>query len=133
MEKITLDAGFDSFDEQWAPRLAAAPNDHEVKLARIEGAFVWHSHPDSDELFLVHEGTVTVELRGHDDVTLSAGELFVVPAGVEHRPVADEAAKILLFEAEDTRNTGDTGGERTQTETPTLAVGAEGDGVSDGG
>ncbi|ERH13405.1 MAG: cupin domain protein [halophilic archaeon J07HB67] len=70
MERVDLAAAFDSFDEQWAPRLAAEPNDQTVKLARIEGAFVWHSHPDSDELFLVREGTVTVQRRERPDVTL---------------------------------------------------------------
>ena len=118
-EKVDLADGFDQFDEQWAPRLAAAPNDHTVKLARIEGAFVWHSHPDSDELFLVRDGRVRIELRDREDVTLESEQLFVVPAGVEHRPVADGEAEILLFEAEDVVNTGDADSDRT-TETVSL-------------
>ena len=93
-----------------------------MKLAKVEGEFVWHSHPDTDELFFVHDGTVTVEFRDRDDVTLRAGELLVVPRGVEHRPVADEEAQLVLFEAAGTRNTGTTETERTQTETERLNV-----------
>jgi len=118
VERVDLAEAFDSFDEQWAPRLVAEPNDQTVKLARIEGAFVWHSHPDSDELFLVRDGTVTVERRGRTDVTLHDGQLFVVSAGVEHRPVADGEAKILLFEAGDVVNTGDADSDRTSETVP---------------
>ena len=122
MEKVSLAEGFDAFDEQWSPRLVAEPNDHAVELAKVEGEFVWHSHPDTDELFFVHDGTVTVEFRDRDDVTLRAGELLVVPSGVEHRPVADEEAQLVLFEAAGTRNTGTTETEHTQTETERLNV-----------
>ena len=118
MEKVDLADAFDSFEEQWAPRLAAEPNDQTVKLARIEGAFVWHSHPDSDELFLVREGTVTIQRRNREDVTLQEGQLFAVSAGVEHRPVADGEAKILLFEAADVVNTGDADSDRTSETVP---------------
>jgi mannose-6-phosphate isomerase-like protein (cupin superfamily) len=107
MEKVNLDAAFDSFDEHWSPRVAAELDGQSVKLAKVEGAFVWHSHADADELFLVRSGELTVEFRDDPDVHLGPGELVVVPAGVEHRPVADGEAEILLFEPRGTRNTGD--------------------------
>jgi mannose-6-phosphate isomerase-like protein (cupin superfamily) len=114
MEPLNLDEAFASFDEQWAPRLAAELNGQAVKLAKLEGEFVWHSHADADELFLVVDGDLRIELRDDPAVELSAGELVVVPAGVEHRPVADGEARVLLFEPADTRNTGDVEDERTR-------------------
>lgn len=108
MEEVNLDAAFDSFDERWSPRVAAELNGQSVKLAKVEGEFVFHSHADADELFLVRSGELTIELRGEPDVHLAPGELLVVPAGVEHRPVADGVAEVLLFEPSGTRNTGDT-------------------------
>jgi mannose-6-phosphate isomerase-like protein (cupin superfamily) len=113
MEKVNLDAAFDSFDERWSPRVAAELNGQVVKLAKVEGEFVWHSHADADELFLVRSGELTIELRTEPNVHLGPGELVVVPAGVEHRPVADGVAEILLFEPAETRNTGDVEDERT--------------------
>ena len=113
MEKVSLDAAFDSFDERWSPRIAAEVDDHAVKLAKLEGEFVWHSHAEVDELFLVRSGELTIELRDEPDVHLGPGELLVVPAGVEHRPVADEVAEVLLFERTGTRNTGEVEDERT--------------------
>ena len=113
MEKVNLDGAFDSFSEQWSPRVAAELNGQAVKLVKIEGEFVFHSHDDADELFLVHSGELTIELRDQPDVHLSSGELVVVPAGVEHRPVADGEAEILLFEPLETRNTGNVEDERT--------------------
>lgn len=113
MEKVNLDAAFDSFDERWAPRVAAELNGQAVKLAKVEGEFVFHSHADAAELFLVRSGELTIEFRDEPDVHLGPGELLVVPAGVEHRPVADEVAEILLFEPSGTRNTGDTDDELT--------------------
>jgi mannose-6-phosphate isomerase-like protein (cupin superfamily) len=113
MDPIDLDVAFDSFDEQWAPRLAAEPNGQAVKLAKVEGEFVWHSHDDADELFLVRSGELAIEFRDEPTVTLTEGQLLVVPSGVEHRPVAEEEAEILLFEPGDTRNTGDVESERT--------------------
>ena len=112
-EKVSLDAAFDSFDEQWSPRIAAEVDDHAVKLVTVDGEFVWHSHAEADELFLVHSGEVTIELRDEPDVHLGPGELGVVPAGVEHRPVAEEVAEVLLFERTGTQNTGDVEDERT--------------------
>ncbi|MXR40053.1 cupin domain-containing protein [Halobaculum sp. WSA2] len=110
MEKVSLADGFDSFEEPWSPRLAAELNGQAVKLARLDGEFVWHSHPDADELFWVIEGgPLDVEFRDAPTETLSPGELLVVPAGVEHRPVAREEAEVALFEPSGTENTGDAG------------------------
>lgn len=121
MEKVNLDAAFDSFDELWSPRVAAELNGQAVKLATVEGEFVWHRHDDADELFLVRSGELTVEFRDEPDVTLTEGELLVVPRGVEHRPVAEEPAEILLFEPAETRNTGNVDDELTQTERQELS------------
>ncbi len=113
MEKVNLRDAFASFDETWSPRLAARVDDHAVKLAKVEGEFVWHAHPDADELFLVVEGTLRMRFRDREEVTLGPGELLVVPRGVEHLPVADAPCHIAMFEREDVANTGDAGGERT--------------------
>jgi len=107
MEKVNLGEAFASFDEPWSPRLAGELNGQAVKLARAKGEFVRHSHEDADELFLVWSGELRIEFRDESDVTLRAGEFLVVPRGVEHRPVAEEGAEILLFETRGTANTGD--------------------------
>lgn len=101
------------FTEQWAPRRIARVNDYEVKIAKIQGEFIWHAHEDTDELFLVVSGILTIHLRD-GDVVLGPGELYVVPRGVEHCPRADEETAILLFEPAGTTNTGEQGGERTR-------------------
>ena len=116
MEKVNLEDAFASFGERWSPRLAGELNGQAVKLARAEGEFVWHEHEDADELFLVVSGELRIEFRDESDVVLREGELVVVPRGVEHRPVAEEEAKILLFEPTDTRNTGNVETERTETD-----------------
>ncbi|WP_049979780.1 cupin domain-containing protein [Halolamina rubra] len=107
MDTVDLDDAFDAFEERWAPRLVASLNGQELKVAKLEGEFVWHSHPEADELFWVIDGELTIELRGEPDQRLSDGELGVVPAGVEHRPVADGLAEVVLFEPAGTENTGD--------------------------
>ncbi|SFR54788.1 cupin domain-containing protein [Halogeometricum limi] len=104
---VNLADAFETFSETWSPRLAAESNGQAVKLAKFEDAFVWHSHPDADELFLVVDGSVTLELRDQADVRLDAGEMAVVPRGVEHRPVSEAGANVLLFEPTGTANTGD--------------------------
>ncbi|MFC7058121.1 cupin domain-containing protein [Halovenus salina] len=116
MEKVNLGDAFASFDEQWAPRLAGELNGQAVKLANADGEFVWHHHEDADELFLVVSGELRIELREEPDVVLQEGELVVVPAGVEHRPIAPDGAEILLFEPAETRNTGNVDAEQTQTD-----------------
>ena len=93
-------------DEHWSPRIVAQVSDVQVKLARIQGTFEWHSHENEDELFLVLDGRMKLEFRD-GDVWLEQGQLYVVPRGVEHRPVTPDEAQILLIEPVGTRNTGD--------------------------
>ncbi|MEP7178077.1 MAG: cupin domain-containing protein [Pseudonocardiales bacterium] len=100
------------FDEHWSPKKIAELNDYDIKLVKVEGDFVWHSHEDTDELFLVVDGELTIQLRDRD-VVLGAGELFVVPRGVEHCPRADREAAALLIEPRGVLNTGDAGGAMT--------------------
>ena len=111
--KVNLKEAFASFTETWQPHAAADVDGYQVKIAKIEGEFVWHSHEDADELFLVHAGRLTLRLRDRDDVVLTPGELFVVPRGVEHQPVGEDGCEIVMFERADVVNTGDAGGERT--------------------
>lgn len=98
--------------EPWSPHIVGRLNDYDIKVARIEGAFIWHSHPDTDEAFLVLDGRLRIELRD-GPVELGPGDLYVVPRGVEHRPVAETECTIALIEPMGTVNTGDRGGERT--------------------
>jgi len=107
MDKIDPRAKLATFDEPWLPKVIAELNGQHVKVAHFEGAYVWHSHAEEDELFYVLEGEVDLELRDRT-VSLAPGELFVVPRGVEHRPVARGRAQCLMFEPATTRNTGAT-------------------------
>ena len=116
MEKVTLADAFASMGEAWNPRLAGELNGQAVKLARAEGEFVWHSHAEADELFLVTDGRLRIEFRERDDAVLEAGELIVVPRGTEHRPIAEPEADVLLFEPAGTRNTGDVENDLTREE-----------------
>ena len=100
------------FDDHWSPKVVASLNDYEVKVVKVEGEFVWHSHEDTDELFLVLEGTLTIKLRD-GAVTVGPGQLFVVPRGAEHCPVADAEVHALLIEPAGVINTGDAGGPLT--------------------
>lgn len=110
---VNLVERLSQFSELWSQKTVAVVNDYEVKLAKVKGEFVWHTHDDTDELFLVVSGRLTVRLRD-GDVVLEAGELFVVPRGVEHCPVADEETAILLVEPTGTLNTGSAGGPLTR-------------------
>lgn len=102
------------FSEQWAPRVVAELNDYQIKVVRVEGDFVWHDHPDTDEAFLVLEGRLRIDLPEGRSVELSAGQLFVVPKGVRHKPHAEREAKVLLIEPRGVVNTGSAeAGERT--------------------
>jgi mannose-6-phosphate isomerase-like protein (cupin superfamily) len=105
-EPVDLHAKLDAIDEPWSPRIVARYNDSKVFLAKAKGEFVWHAHPDTDDLFLVLEGELTIDLRDRE-VVLGPGELFVVPKGVEHRPRSEHGASILLVEPMGTPNTGD--------------------------
>ena len=115
--KVNLEEQFGRFDDYWSPKIVASVNDYDVKVVKVRGEFVWHQHDETDELFLVTAGQLRIHLQDHDDVVLSAGELFVVPRGVRHRPVADEETHLVLLEPHETVNTGDaelagTAGER---------------------
>jgi mannose-6-phosphate isomerase-like protein (cupin superfamily) len=100
------------FSERWSPKIVAQMNDYHFKLVKLQGDFVWHSHPETDEVFIVLDGAMTIEFRD-GTVALAAGELFVVPQGVEHKPFAERECQILLVEPAGIPNTGDAGGERT--------------------
>lgn len=106
MSKVNLAEKLDIFAEHWSPKVVAAFNGHDVMVAKIKGEFVWHAHPETDDFFLVLSGQVTIQLRD-GDVVLDPGELYVVPKGVEHCPMAAEEAAILLIEPAGTPNTGD--------------------------
>jgi mannose-6-phosphate isomerase-like protein (cupin superfamily) len=99
-------------DEHWSPKIVAQMNDYHLKLVKVQRDFVWHSHPDTDEVFIVLGGELSIDFR--DGVTaLREGEMLVVPKGVEHKPRAEEECRLLLIEPAGTPNTGDAGGERT--------------------
>nr|WP_244153359.1 cupin domain-containing protein [Pseudomonas seleniipraecipitans] len=102
----------DLLAEQWQPRVVAEMNDYQFKVARLQGDFIWHSHAETDEAFLVLDGTLRLDFRD-GSVTLGSGELYVVPKGVEHKPCAEEEVKLLLIEPRGVLNTGEQGGERT--------------------
>lgn len=106
MDKINLAEKLSGFTEHWSPRIVAGYNNNDVMVVKVEGEFNWHSHPDTDDFFLVLKGQIDIEMRDQT-VSLSAGEMFVVPAGVEHRPVARGEAHLLLIEPRGTPNTGD--------------------------
>ena len=106
MTKVNLEVKLSQFSEYWAPRTVAQFNGHDVMVVKSKGEFVWHSHPDTDDFFLVLKGRLKIELRDQT-IELGPGELFVVPKGVEHRPVADEEVHLLLIEPAGTPNTGD--------------------------
>jgi mannose-6-phosphate isomerase-like protein (cupin superfamily) len=105
MEKVNLRKKFALFSEHWKPKVAGELNGQQVKLVKFNGPFVWHHHDNEDELFLVVKGRFRVEFRDRD-VWLEEGEFLIVPRGVEHRPVAEEEAHVLLFEPATTLNTG---------------------------
>ena len=98
--------------EHWQPRVVAEMNDYQFKLVKLEGDFVWHEHKDTDETFVVLDGELRIDFRD-GAVTVAAGEMFVVPKGVEHKPYAEREVQMLLIEPRGVPNTGDAGGERT--------------------
>jgi mannose-6-phosphate isomerase-like protein (cupin superfamily) len=100
------------FAEHWSPRVIAEMNDYQFKLVKIEGEFVWHSHADTDEVFLVVDGAMSIEFRD-GRVDLRSGEMFVVPRGVEHKPSAQSECKLMLIEPRGVVNTGEVGGDLT--------------------
>jgi mannose-6-phosphate isomerase-like protein (cupin superfamily) len=108
-DKVNLQEQFARFDDHWSPKIVASVNDYDVKLVKVRGEFVWHQHDATDEVFLVTAGQLRIQLQDRDDVVLNAGELFVVPRGVRHRPVAAEEAHLVLLEPHATVNSGDAG------------------------
>ena len=110
--KINIAEKFDSFTEQWRPRLVGRINDTDVKLARLHGEFVWHHHEHEDEMFLVIKGRLLMQFRDREE-WIEPGEFIVVPRGVEHRPVAPEEVQLMLIEPAGTLNTGNVINERT--------------------
>jgi mannose-6-phosphate isomerase-like protein (cupin superfamily) len=112
MKAINLSEKLARFNDQWAPKIVGQLNDYHVKLAKIKGEFVWHSHPDTDELFLVVSGDMAIEFRDQE-IHLSPGEMLIVPRGVEHKPRAVNECHIMLVEPAGTSNTGDAGGDLT--------------------
>ena len=103
---------FARVEAQWQQRVIAEMNDYQFKIARLEGDFIWHDHPDTDETFIVVEGELRIDFRD-GSVLVRAGEMFVVPKGKEHKPFAEKEVKLLLIEPRGTLNTGNAGGERT--------------------
>ena len=112
IEVVNLNKKFNLFNEQWQPKIAGELNDSYVKLAKVEGEFVWHQHENEDELFFVVKGTLTIKLRERD-LTIREGEFVVIPKGVEHMPVAEDEVWIMMLEPKNTSNTGNVTNERT--------------------
>ena len=111
-EPINFREKFGLFQDQWQPKIVAELNDYQFKLVKLQGDFVWHRHQDTDEAFIVLDGELRIDFRD-GAVTVSAGEMFVVPKGVAHKPFAEREVKMLLIEPRGVPNTGDAGGERT--------------------
>ena len=112
MKKINLEDKLSKFSEHWSPKVIAEMNDYQFKLVKIEGDFVWHDHPDTDEVFIVIEGTMQIEFEDRT-IELSEGEMLVVPKGERHKPYAEEECKVMLVEPRGVVNTGDAGDELT--------------------
>jgi mannose-6-phosphate isomerase-like protein (cupin superfamily) len=112
IEKVSLAHKFSLFQDYWSPKIAGELNDSHVKLAKLKGEFVWHHHEVEDELFLVVKGKLLIKLRDQD-IWLEEGEFVIIPRGVEHLPIAEGEAQVLLLEPKSTLNTGDVQNERT--------------------
>ena len=106
MAKVNFQDKFSKFDEHWTPKVIAEMNDYQFKLAKVKGEFVWHNHSDTDEVFIVIEGCLKIEFA-EETVELNAGEMYVVPKGIQHKPYADEECKIMLVEPKGVVNTGE--------------------------
>ena len=119
-EAVDITERLSLFSEHWSPKVVARLNDYEIKVVKVKGEFVWHTHDDTDEMFIVVAGDLTIQL-GDGDVRLSAGQLFVVPRGVEHCPVADGEVHALLIEPTGVVNTGNAGGALTAAYDDSLA------------
>ena len=106
MSAISLETKLAAVTEYWSPKIVGHYNGNDIMVVKVQGEFVWHSHPETDDLFLVLKGALTIQMRD-GEVRLGPGELYVVPRGVEHRPVAEGETHLLLIEPADTPNTGD--------------------------
>ena len=115
MKAINIKEKFGLFDDQWSPRILAECNGQYVKIAKLEGEFIWHNHADEDELFLIVKGSLLLKFRD-GEVRLNEGEFYVVPKGVDHLPIADEECWVLLVEPKGTKHTGEVEDERTVAE-----------------
>lgn len=109
---ISFQQKFEQFSEHWSPKIIAQMNDYHFKLVKLQGEFVWHSHPDTDEVFIVLQGEMVLRFRDRA-ILLKPGEMLVVPRGVEHMPVAEQECQVMLVEPAGTINTGNAGGEKT--------------------
>ena len=116
MKTVNLADKFGLIQEYWKPKIVAELNDSYVKLAKIKGEFVWHHHKNEDEMFLVIQGNLVIRIKDGEDIQLTAGELAIIPKGVEHMPVTAQEVQILLLEPKTTRNTGNLQNERTTTD-----------------
>ncbi|TMC19131.1 MAG: cupin domain-containing protein [Chloroflexi bacterium] len=114
MEKVNLNQKFSLIQDYWSPKIAGEINDSHVKLVKFKGEFVWHHHETEDELFLVVKGKLLIKLRDRD-IWLQEGEFVIIPKGIDHLPIADEEAHVILLEPKTTLNTGNTQNERTVT------------------
>ena len=114
MEKVNLNQKFSLIQDYWSPKIAGEINESYVKLVKLKGEFVWHHHETEDELFLVVKGKLLIKLRDRD-IWLQEGEFVIIPKGIDHLPIADEEAHVILLEPKTTLNTGDTQNERTVT------------------
>ena len=112
LKAISFEEKLSKFAEHWSPKIIAQMNDYHFKVVKFKGEFVWHSHHDTDEVFIVLDGEMSIAFR-EGSVDLKAGEMFVVPRGAEHKPFADKECRAMLVEPAGTLNTGDAGGEMT--------------------
>jgi mannose-6-phosphate isomerase-like protein (cupin superfamily) len=111
-QPVNLQEKLAKFSEQWSPKIIAQMNDYHFKIVKVQGEFVWHDHPETDEVFIVLKGTLQIQFRD-GNVVLNEGEMFVVSKGVEHKPVAEQECHVLLVEPAGTVNTGELVNERT--------------------
>ena len=114
MQIVNIAEKFNLFTETWTPKIIGELNGQQVKLARLKGEFVWHSHADEDEMFFIIQGTLIIQFRDKT-VTLNSGEMIIIPRGIEHNPIAVEEVLLMLFEPAQTKHTGDVIHELTQT------------------
>jgi len=111
-QPVSFKDKFAKFSEHWSPKIVAQMNDYHFKIAKVQGEFIWHDHPETDEVFFVLKGQLELQFR-EGSVTLNEGEMFIVPKGVEHKPVAEQECHILMVEPAGTVNTGNVVNERT--------------------